>query len=308
MEAKNITFISGSLQLAGTFVLPDSPGPFPAVLLIAGSGQVDRDENAKKLHINALHDIANHLAKNGLASLRFDKRGVGASGGNYWTTGFYDNVTDAQAALDYLRSIPEILPNQVFLLGHSEGAAIATHLASKDIDIAGVILLAGWARSGEDLLLWQAEQVAKGMKGPNKWLIDLLHLDIGKLQKKQLEKIKHSKKDWSRKLNVRMNNKWLRETMSYNPAADLPKIKVPILALTGSKDIQVDPADLNRMADFVQSDFEMHELPEITHILRADPDEPALSHYKSLVMQPVNPQVLEAITVWLEREAIPKKG
>jgi pimeloyl-ACP methyl ester carboxylesterase len=308
MKAKNIIFRSGSLHLAGTLLLPDTMGPYPAVLLIAGSGQVDRDENAKKLHINALHDIAVSLAEHGFASLRYDKRGVGASEGDYWETGFYDNVADAQAALDYLKLVPEILPSQVFLLGHSEGAAIATHLASTGIDVTGVILLAGWARDGEDLLLWQAEQVIKGMNGPNKWLINLLHLDIRKMQQKQFEKIKRSKKTWSRKLTARINDKWLRETLAYDPTQDLPKIKVPILALTGSKDIQVDPTDLDRMAEFVQGDFEKQELPGITHILRTDPAEPALAHYKSLVAQPVDPHVLESISGWLKKEIVQNKN
>jgi len=302
MVNRNIIFKSNSLRLAGSLILPDSTGPFPAVLLIAGSGQVDRDENAKKLHINALHDIAVYLAKQGFVTFRYDKRGIGSSEGNYWETGFFDNVADAQAALDYLKLSAEVQPAQVFLLGHSEGAAIATHLASTGINVAGVILLAGWARDGEDLLNWQAEQITKSMKGPSKLLIDLLHLDIRKMQQKQFQKIKHSKKNWSRRLTVKLNNKWLRETMAYNPTRDLPKIKVPVLALTGSKDIQVDPADLNRMAEFVQSDFEKHELPDITHILRADPQEPALAHYKSQVTQPVDSQVLETITDWLLKE------
>ena len=78
---------------------------------------MDRDENAKNLHIKALHDIAVFLAKQGFAWLRYDKRGIGASEGNYWKTGFYDNVGDTLAALDYLKLAAVVQPIQVFLLG-----------------------------------------------------------------------------------------------------------------------------------------------------------------------------------------------
>ncbi len=138
-----VTIPSGSLQLAGSLRLPEAGLSCPAVLLIPGSGQVDRDENAPKARLNALHEIAVALADHGIASLRVDKRGVGVSGGDYWETGFFDHVTDAAAALVFLRSQPEIRQDRVFLLGHSEGSLIATRLAATGSPVAGVILLAG---------------------------------------------------------------------------------------------------------------------------------------------------------------------
>ncbi len=90
--------------------------------------------------------------------------------------------------------------------------------------------------------------------------------------------------------------------MAYNPADDLPKIQVPVLALTGSKDIQVDPADLGQMAGLVKAGFESHILPNITHILRAEPGEPTLSTYKQQVAQPVDKNVLQTISEWLRKK------
>jgi len=301
---RDVIFVSGSLHLAGTLLLPASDGQWPAVLLIPGSGQVDRNENATKLHINAFRDIAAHLSEQGIATLRYDKRGVGASEGNFWETGLFDNVTDAGAALGCLKSQREIRSDKVFLLGHSEGAITTTRLAAAGADVAGVILLAGPARKGEDVLLWQCEQVVKGIRGFNKWLIKLFHIDVRKAQQKQLDKIKKSTKNSYRvRWIVKLNAKWFREFVAYNPAEDLPKIQVPVLALTGSKDIQVNPADLNQMAGLVKAGFESHILPNITHILRAELGEPTLSTYKQQVAKPVDKIVLQTISEWLRKKA-----
>jgi len=263
---------------------------------------VDRDENAPKARINALHDIAVTLSEQGIGSLRFDKRGVGASQGSYWETGFFDHVTDASAALGFLRSQAEVRPERVFLLGHSEGALIATRLAGTGAQVAGVILLAGPAQTGEQVLIWQSAQVLKGMHGFNKWIIDNFHIDTRKAQQKQLDKLKRSTKNSMRiQLVARLNAKWFREFMAYDPAEDLPKIPVPVLAITGTKDIQVDPADLDRMAGLVRSGFEAHAVPNLTHLLRLEPGEPTLSTYKQQLNQPIDSQVMQVISEWLAK-------
>jgi pimeloyl-ACP methyl ester carboxylesterase len=301
---RDVKFASGSLHLAGTLRLPAVDGQWPAVLLIPGSGPVDRDENAAKFRINALHDIAVHLSEHGIATFRYDKRGVGASDGNFWETGFFDNVTDAGAALGCLRSQKEIRLDQVFLLGHSEGAMTTTRLAATGAAVNGVVLLAGPARKGEDVLVWQCEQAVKGMRGFNKWLVNFFHIDVRKKQQKQLDKIKQSSENCYRlRLTIKLNAKWFREFMAYNPADDLPEIQVPVLALTGSKDIQVDPSDLGQMARLVKSEFESHVLPNVTHLLRSEPGEPSLSTYKQQLAQPVDKIVLQTISEWLRKKA-----
>ena len=302
---QEISFYSGPHILAGTLTIPDSPGlegTFPGVLLVPGSGQIDRNENAKKLAIDAFGEIATDLANKGIASLRYDKRGVGESQGDFWSTGFYDNVSDAATALHVLKFNEYIQPEHVFILGHSEGAIITTRLAATGADVAGVILLAGTAESGEDEMLWQGEQVVKGMHGFNGFLIKALHIDVQKAQRKQLNKIKQSTKDWYRVGSVaKVNAKWTREFLAYNPVEDLPKIQVPVLGITGSKDIQVDPSDLQRMAELVKSEFEWHEVPDVTHILRTEAGEATLSTYRQQVQRPVDERILNFISDWLQR-------
>jgi pimeloyl-ACP methyl ester carboxylesterase len=298
---QEVTFQSGPLHLAGTLTLPDGDGPWPGVVLIPGSGMVDRNENTKKLAIDVFGQLALYLADRGVATLRYDKAGVGASEGDFYDSGFFDHVDDASSALAYLKSRAEIRPDLTFLLGHSEGALIATRLAGTGAKVAGAILLAGSARSGEELLRWQLLQVVKGMRGFNKWLIDLFHIDVVKSQARQLDKIKRSTKNVYRaQLFTKINAKWMREFLAYNPAADMPNIHVPVLAITGSKDIQVDPADLDRMAELVPAEFEKHEVPDVTHLLRAEPGEPSLSTYKAQVRQPVDGRVLSLIATWLK--------
>ena len=94
-----------------------------------------------------------------------------------------------------------------------------------------------------------------------------------------------------------------REFMAHDPAQDMPRIHVPVLALTGSKDIQVPPADLQRMAELIPGEFEYHELPDLTRMLRADPGQPSIDTYKQQVARPVDPLVLEAVSDWLRRHA-----
>jgi pimeloyl-ACP methyl ester carboxylesterase len=301
---EDISFKSGKYNLAGTLTFPEESGSFPAVLLITGSGQVDRNENAKKLRINVFAQISRFLAENGIASLKYDKRGVGASQGIYWETGFFDNVDDAQSAFEYLKSNDRVQSENTFLLGHSEGAIITTRLVGSGVDAAGGILLAGSAQTGEDILVWQTQQVVKNMSGYQRWMIDHLHVDVNKSLQKKLDKIKSSSKDWWRvQLIAKINAKWMREFIAYNPAEDFPKTQVPLLAITGSKDIQVDPADLKKMAGLVKNDFEYHEIDDVSHILRRiNGDGAGLSSYKKQVIRPIEPEILNIILNWLRRK------
>jgi alpha-beta hydrolase superfamily lysophospholipase len=302
---QEVKFTSGGLQLSGTLRLPNSDGPLAVVLLVAGSGPLDRNENYKKLHINALREIAEFLAMHQVATFRYDKRGVGESEGGYWNTGFFDNVSDASSALTYLKSHPQVGAKPIFILGHSEGALICTRLATERSDVAGAILLAGAAQTGEKLLRWQAGEVAKTLRGFNRLIIRLLRIDVAKAQDKVLKKIKLSSKDWFRQGQItKINAKWFREFMAYDPAEDLPKIHAPVLALTGSKDIQVDPKDLIRMSEIVNADFEYHEIAGISHMLREAEGEPSVADYKRQLKQPVDSRLMQLIGEWLGKQII----
>jgi pimeloyl-ACP methyl ester carboxylesterase len=302
MIEQEVAFTSEELRLSGTLALPQADGRYPCVLMIPGSGRVDRNENLKRLPINVFGELSRHLADRGVGSLRYDKRGVGSSQGDYWTKGFYDSASDATAALLSLRAQPQVDAGKIFLLGHSEGAYVAALLAARQAGIAGAILLAGGARPGEEEMKWQAIQVAAGLTGLNRWLLRLLRIDVAKSQQKQLDKIKRSASDSYRVQLRKINAKWLREFLAYDPSPDLATIRIPVLAITGGKDIQVDPANLSRMAELVQGPFEYHVVPDVSHLLRPENGPPTLSTYKKQVREPIDPRVVALIVRWLEQE------
>ena len=289
-----LTFDSAGHLLSGTLTLPDLPGQHPGVVLLSGSGQIDRNSNAKRLKLDIMGQVAAHLALLGIASFRYDKRGVGESEGEYASTGFHDNVVDARAALETLGVQPGVDPKSVFVIGHSEGALIAGELAAGDAELTGVVLLAGAAQSGEDILLWQMTQVAASIPTPVKWLLKLLRQDLARTQVKRLTRIKESTEDVMRIQLVKINAKWFREFMAYDPRSALRRIERPVVAITGSKDIQVDPGDLDRMSEVVQGEFTSHLVEDVTHLLRTEDGPASLRTYKKQAKRPSNPVCLRS--------------
>lgn len=302
MKEQDCTFTSGELVLEGTLALPDSPGPHPAAVFITGSGQVDRNENHAKMAINTFNELAGHLAACGIASFRYDKRGVGASQGDFYTCGFHDNVKDARSAFNYLAARQKIDPSRVFVIGHSEGAVIASRLAGTGLKTAGIVLLAGTAQPGEDVLMWQAEQIVLGLKGVQGWLIRTLRIDPLKAQRKTIAKIKASTKDTFRmQLIAKINAKWMREFLAYDPSVDLANVICPVLAITGEHDVQVNPSDIARMAALVRTDFNGVVVPGVSHLLREG--EPGINDYKRQLVEPIDERVVKLVLDWLEKKS-----
>lgn len=300
-----VTIPSRGLHLRGTLTAPDTPRS--AALLVSGSGPIDRNSNMKRMPIGVMGRLADRLAQAGVASLRYDKAGVGASEGDYLSTGFLDNVTDARAALEVLRGRPEIAPEGLVVIGHSEGALIASELA-QDQDLAGVVLLAGAARNGRAVLEWQAGQVADTLPAPVRFLLRLLRQDVAQTQTKRLARIEGSTEDVLRMQMVKINAKWFREFMAFDPSESLVQARVPVLAITGSKDIQVDPDDIARMGAVVSTEFTGHVAENVTHLLREDDGPPTPRTYKKQVKQPLSDAVVEPMVEWIARQISDIRG
>lgn len=293
MQTRDLTFTSGGHQLTGTLTTPATPGPHPAAVLVSGSGPIDRDSNMKRQRLGVMRDIAEHLARAGIASFRYDKRGVGASDGDYHATGFEDNVADAAAALEALRTEPGI--GTIHVVGHSEGALIATRLAAADRVNGSVVLLGGTARSGADVLRYQASVAADALPAFARFVMKLFRVDLQKTQAKRLDQLAATTTDTVRIQLVKVNAKWFREFMAYDPGADLESITIPVLAITGGKDLQSPPDDLDIMQARAGGSIEVLRPSDLSHILRADPNTPTLQDYKRQMTQPVDGSVLEAI-------------
>jgi pimeloyl-ACP methyl ester carboxylesterase len=258
------------------------------------------------MQIDVMRQLADHLEAAGIASFRYDKRGVGESDGDYRSSGFLDNVADANAALETLRARPEI--GQIFVVGHSEGALISTELAGSGADVDGVVLLAGTAKNGKEVLRWQARQLAVRMPRPVKWLLKVLRQDIVRTQAKRFAQLEATTEDVERIQLIRINAKWFREFMDYDPSAALRRIEVPVLALTGSKDIQVDPEDIEAMRLIVGSDFRGEVLPDLTHLLRREDGPPSLRTYKKQARRPVDAALLDRVSDWIAERTLNLNG
>ncbi|MFD4643490.1 alpha/beta hydrolase [Lentzea sp. NPDC058436] len=288
-----ISFNVNGHTLHGTLTLPPGPGPHPAALCLPGSGRVDRDSNAGRLRMDLGVPLAQTLAAAGIASLRYDRRGVGASPGDWREAGFLDNRADAAAIFNALRDRPEIRSEAVGVIGHSEGAVHAMWLGAHEHP-AAVVLLAGYARSGKEAVLWQASRVAGTLPGPIRLITPLL----GRIGARQLAAVEATTTDVARVGGMKVNARWWREQLVHDPRADLPGITAPVLAITGEKDLQVSADDLEVIASLVPG-ADVRRVPDLTHLLRRDSQAPALTSYGRLLRQPVDAGLLTEVASWL---------
>jgi len=306
VAARLVSFPSAGIQLAGTVLLPPAGRPvIAAAVVITGSGPLDRDGSDRRAPIDVSRQLAEHLAGAGIATLRYDKRGVAASGGDYLSAGLQDNVDDARAALESLAAQPECDPNgaarvPLIAIGHSEGALIVQALAGGPGNtVDGAVLLAGPAKTGEQTLIWQAAQIAPTLPKPITLILRLMRTDPVKQQRKLLNRIAGTSDDVIRVQGRRINAKWFRELLTFDPVPYLAKISVPVLAITGDKDLQVDPDDLDIIAASVAGPVTIRRITDLTHILRRDPAAPTLGAYRKLIRQPVDSAVLQDISAWI---------
>ncbi|HET9631957.1 MAG TPA: alpha/beta hydrolase [Terrabacter sp.] len=306
-------------DLAATLLVPPGPGPFPAAVLVSGSGPVDRDSNAPKLAIDSTRQLAHALAEAGIASLRYDKRGVGGSrllrdgtteGKDAWKrVGLFDNADDASAAYAALAARPEVDLSHLFLVGHSEGATLVAHVGARLVAEgagprpAGVVLLAMAAVPGDAVLRWQTSAVLPTLPAPVRALLKLLRVDVVAKVSRNHDRLRSTTTDVARIGGAAINARWFREFLDHDPRHDLRALTVPVLAVTGSKDLQVDPADLDAIAALVPGPVETWCAPDVSHLLRTQSGPASLRAYKTEVRRPVEPAVLERVTSWLAGQA-----
>lgn len=325
-EQVTFTTTAGGDTLAGTLTLPQGAGPFPAVLLIAGSGPHDRDETIAEHKPFLL--LADALTRKGFAVLRYDKRGIGQSTGNPDLATTLDLAADAQAALALLRTRKDIDPAHVGLLGHSEGAMIAPYLASHDPKISWLVLLAAPATKGEDTLIHQSELIGRvgGLSDEeleatltfDRAAYDLVRKekDSAELAKKVTALVKEAGLDSAMppaalETQLRMfSSPWFRFFLDYDPQSALRGVKCPVLALYGQKDLQVPPKAnvplLQKALDEAGNQHvEIRQFPDLNHLFQHCYSG-APSEY-SAIEETMSPEVLTAITSWIVSQAGPAK-
>jgi pimeloyl-ACP methyl ester carboxylesterase len=293
--------VPGEPVLAGTLALPDGPGPFPAALIASGSGPLDRDSNHRRARFDVARQLAAALADAGLASLRYDKRGVGGTAGDWRAAGFTDNVDDLGRALQALAARPEIDGGRIVLVGHSEGALLSAAVAGRGAAVRGVVLLAGSATPGEELLRWQGRQLAPTLPRAVRGLLRLLRTDLAAKAETNRRRIAATTGDVARIGGARINARWFREFMAHDPREDLRRLTVPVLAITGTKDLQARPDDLTAVADLVAGPVETHRVPDLTHTLRRQDGPATMRSYREELRRPVDAEVLATVAGWCRR-------
>jgi alpha-beta hydrolase superfamily lysophospholipase len=316
VDERDVAFASDGLTLYGTLALPaEGEGPFPAALFLHGSGPVDRDGNAAGLEMGAYRQLAHALARAGIASFRFDKRGVGESDGDSSLASRTDLLSDARAAFEGLQSQPEVDPTKCILIGHSEGAYLAPILAVEDETVAGIVLLSGAARSLDMITRWQVETLLR-QRG-----VDGEALGAAMAQQDQYTAfVETSEGGWDDYTVEQMQEAmpwlteeaalqlkatplslaWLREHYLDEPTETIGAVDAPVLIVNGEKDAQVPSSEAALLEEILaeggNEDVAVIVLPDLNHLLRNHPEEPNLV-YRHLD-EPVDPRVLDAVTGW----------
>ncbi len=262
-EELRVANAKAGIELAGTLVIPAGEGPFPAVVFATGSGAQNRDEEL--MGHKPFLVIADYLARRGIASLRCDDRGVGGSTGDAASATTMDKADDAEAAFEYLASRPEARKGAVGIIGHSEGGVIAPIVASRNARVGFVVLLAGPGLVGEELLYLQGALIARAARtseaeiaegqAVNRRLYAAVRgqadaasakaaaeaaylgwvdssLSMGDAEKAEARKMAGG-------LAEQVASPWFRTFLSLDPAPYLARLRIPVLALNGSKDLQV---------------------------------------------------------------------
>jgi pimeloyl-ACP methyl ester carboxylesterase len=278
-QSLDVTFPGGAsdVTLAGTLTLPAGDGPFPAVVLLSGSGPQDRDESLGGVTaLKPFAEIANALSQAGIAVLRFDDRGTGQSTGDFSTAGTGDFTKDGAAAIAYLRSRPDIDFKRIGVLGHSEGGIEAASLAASDPNLDFVVSMAGPAVKGIDLITAQVEAInradgaseadvaksgaaehtilAAALTGNQARTRKALTTVFGKVwdtmtpdQQKQAGTRKAYVNQQVAATLPTLMSPGFQAILKSNPGPDWRTATVPVLGLYGGKDTQV-PADQNAPA------------------------------------------------------------
>jgi hypothetical protein len=314
------------ITLAGTLTLPKKEGTFPVVVLITGSSPQNRDEEI--LGHKPFLVIADYLTRNGIAVLRYDDRGTAASKGNYATATTLDFSFDAEAAVTYLLTRKEINKKKIGLMGHSEGGVIAPIVASSNKNVNFIVLLAGTGLRGDKLLLLQQELIAKAagtsdetIKKSKEFNIKVFDLIINSTDDEKLKNeltiaFKEDLKQNPEKLPQGINedqyleylmsqyaNTWIKAFIKLDPTLYLEKVKCPVLAINGSKDLQVAPKENleaieKSLTKGKNKKVTIKELPNMNHLFQ-ETTKGSVEDYEK-IEQTFSPIALTEILNWLK--------
>ncbi len=322
------------VKLAGTLTLPKSGKKFPAVLLMSGSGPQNRD--GEIMGHKPFLVLADYLTRRGIAVLRVDDRGVGGTSKGSDSAASESYAQDTLAAVGFLKSRKDIDGKHIGLIGHSEGGLIASMAATQSNDVAFVVLLAGTGVPGRDVVVKQSELVMEAQKTPPFMRTSQLELqrsllDIGMQSTDEVEAMAAFDSWWQVRskelfgpfaasgaqadiaknmgdvLRAQLKNvvsPWMRFFLAYDPAPTLSKVRVPVLAINGTLDLQVQasqnlPAVEAALKKGGNKDYTVQELPGLNHLFQAAKTGAPNEYIE--IEETMNPKALEVIGNWVHR-------
>lgn len=305
-----------NINLFGTLSLPKETGNFPAVILISGSGPQNRDSEI--FGHKPFLVLSNYLTRNGIAVLRFDERGVGASEGNFDKATSEDFAKDVQAALMYLNSRDEIVQNRIGLIGHSEGGMIAPMVANNTSDVSFIVLLAGQGLAGDTNLLLQ-KKIFEQRSGfdsitiaQSQNIFKKAYAIIGNLEGEEMRSTlrNHFGKEFGDSYTENQLNSlvhglttpWMQFYLTYDPSPILDNLNIPILALYGENDFQVPPKENSEVIaqSFKNAGNQRGKIlvmEGLNHLFQES--ETGLTGEYAQIEQTISPKVLEVVAQWI---------
>ena len=329
-EERLVRFDGGApgVTLAGTLTMPRDEGPFPAVVLLTGSGPQDRDETL--MGHRPFLVLADHLTRQGIAVLRFDDRGFGHSTGEFSTATIEDFAADGRAALEFLSQQPGIAANKVGLCGHSEGGVYAPLIAADQPDVAFIVMLAGVGIPVEELLHTQRddmlriaginEEARSRQRELSEATFAVLHREGVSDQARQ--EIRTLMRDAFKRYTpeqrqamgmtdgaveqqiAMMVSPWFVHLLAYDPKPALTKVRCPVLALNGKKDLQVAwEQNLEGIRAGLAAGGNDHvtieALPALNHLFQTAVSG-SFAEYGT-IEETMSPRVLETISAWIRQ-------
>ncbi len=330
---EEVTFQNGEITLAGTLTLPEGAGPFPALILLSGSGQQDRDEALPTVPgYRPFAEIADTLTRQGIAVLRYDDRGVGgSSAGDLANVSSADFADDAEAALGLLQNRADIDGQQIGFLGHSEGGILAAMVAARNPGVAFVISMAGTAVNGYETVIKQVERLAlaagassdeaaaaaeqqraaldlvlaQDWDGLEAMVTAIVEDQMAAVPAEQLAAMGGKDTLVQQQVAAQMQvlrSPWYQFFLSHDPGQDWAQVAAPVLGLYGGNDTQVDAAQNTAALEAVlaragNADVTIQVLPTANHLFQ-DAATGGVDEYAALPAQ-LMPEFLEAISQWL---------
>jgi len=320
------TNLKAGVKLVGTLTLPSDKSVFPVVLLITGSGPQDRNETV--FGHRPFLVLADYLTRQGIAVLRVDDRGVGESTGYFSQATSEDFASDVLAGVEYLKTCKEIDPKKIGLIGHSEGGVIAPMVAVKSPDVAFIVLMAGTGLTGEEILYLQGalisramgateEDIAKSRQFNAKIFSIVKEEEDNEIAKKRLQQMamaylaELSDEEKSRIgvseefLKAQLQNllsPWSRFFLTYDPKPTLTKVKCPVLAINGEKDLQVPPRENLIVIEEAlkyggNQDYTIKEIPNLNHLFQTA--QTGLPAEYAKIEETISPVALKIVGDWI---------